>query len=303
MSTDFQSYNAGYVPGADTAPLISSFQHARITGETHRAVFTDGVLTQDTSLQESATGADTSAFAGTSGWESTARNPNGLPVTSLLPTTLVTLGGVQAPVSSFVRAGLLTQMPDGTYTEATAAAEVAPEDTSDILPMEPESMAAVNAALEPLPQDAYDGLAAVAVGVALGTVDAAALAHRFTAVSGLGGEDAAQRIAFVQSAYQAHADHAVTSRSGLSAEDLPGFWQWARDTRRSELQQAIQAQVSRNDVKGYAQLAARWQAATAPSIASIKAAGFQTRNLGQKDEVFIGGMWQTPGAAAKIGLF
>ena len=33
MSTDFQSYNAGYVPGADKAPLISSYQPARITGE------------------------------------------------------------------------------------------------------------------------------------------------------------------------------------------------------------------------------------------------------------------------------
>jgi len=308
MSDNFQRYSA-FPTSKDAPAQASSYTPARTVGETQRATFTDGVLTQGTDTSARATGTDTSAFAGSAGFEATARNPNGVPVTALLPTTLVTLDGVQAPVSSFVAAGRLARGADGTYREATAAelaqrtaAEVAPADTADILPMEPDSMAAVNAALEPVPQHSFDGLAAVGVGVALGTIDPAVLALKFTEVSGLGGEDAAQRIGFVQAAYQAQADHALTGRGGISADDLPAFYEWARENRRGELQQAIQKQVSQHDVSGYRALAERWQEATPPTIQALASAGFLVRNLGRTDEVFIGGHWMTPGAAAKVGL-
>ena len=252
--------------------------------------------------KESATGADTSAFAGTSGFEATARNQNGTPVTVLLPTTLVTIGGVQAPVSSFLASGILQKMPDGTYTEAAAVPEVAPEDTSDVLPMEADAMAAVNAALDTVDQGNLDGLMAVGIAVAVNGLDPRTLGHKFSAVSGYGGAEGAQRLETMRAAYQAQADQALMTRSGIGADDLPAFYEWARENRRGELQQALQRQLQDHDVSGYAALAQRWLSATPPSIAAIQAAGIPVRNLGQADEVFIQGQWLTPRAAAKIGL-
>ena len=107
---------------------------------------------------------------------------------------------------------------------------------------------------------------ALGVDVALGSLDPAKLAHRFNEVSGLGGEDAAQRFSFVQTAFQAQADYALTSRIAIGAADLPAFYEWARGNRRGELQQAIQKAVSQHDVSGYRALAERWQAATPPSL-------------------------------------
>ncbi|MBA4178781.1 MAG: hypothetical protein C0505_19835 [Leptothrix sp. (in: Bacteria)] len=92
------------------------------------------------------------------------------------------------------------------------------------------------------------------------------------------------------------------TRSGIGADDLPAFYEWARQNRRGELQQAVQRQLQGHDVSGYRALAERWLSATPPSIKAIAAAGIPVRNLGQADEVFIQGQWMTPGAAAKVGL-
>ena len=302
MTTDFQRYTAHETP-VDAPPPVSSYQPSRICGETQRATFTDGKLTQDTSSLERARVSDASAFAGSQGFESTARNQNGTPVTALLPTTLVVLDGMQGPISSFLATGRLVKTADGTYTEATAAPEVATQDTSDVMPLDAQTMDAVNAALDTVDQGSLDGLAATAVAVAVNGLDATTLRAKFTTVSGLGGDDAAQRLGTMQAAYQAQADRALMTRSGLSADDLPAFYDWCKANHRGELQQAVQRQLSSHDVSGYRALADRWFSATPPTLKALTAAGFQTRNLGQADEVFIEGQWMTPKAAAKVGLF
>lgn len=299
--SDYQSYTAFQAP-VDVAPPISSYQAARITGETHRVTFTDGVVSQGVDSKESARVSDLNPWAGTDHFAATARNPNGTPVTVLLPTTLVTVGGVQAPVSSFLASGVLQKMADGTFTEAEAVPEVAPEDTSDVLPMDADAMAAVNAALDTVDQGNLDGLMAVGIAVAVNGLDPRTLGHKFSAVSGYGGNEGAQRLETMRAAYQAQADQALMTRSGIGADDLPAFYEWAKQNRRGELQQAVQRQLQGHDVSGYAALAQRWLSATPPSIAAIQAAGIPVRNLGQADEVFIQGQWMTPGAAAKVGL-
>lgn len=299
--SDVQRHSMYQAPADAPAP-ISSYQAARQCGETLRATFTDGVLTEGSDTQDRARVSDASAFAGSEGFAATARNQNGTPVTALLPTTLVTIDGVQAPISSFVAAGRLQKTADGSYSEAAAAPEVAPNDASDVMPMDAQTMDAVNAALETVDQGSLDGLMAMGVAVAVNGLDPRTLDHKFTSVSGLGGEDAAQRLGTMQAAYQAQADRALMTRSGLSADDLPAFYAWAKATHRGELQQAVQRQLQSHDVSGYRALADRWFSATPPSLKALSSAGFQTRNLGSGDEVFIGGQWMSPGAAARVGL-
>jgi hypothetical protein len=106
----------------------------------------------------------------------------------------------------------------------------------------------------------------------------------------------------MQAAYQAQADKALMTRSGMSESELPAFYAWAKATHRGELQQAVQRQLHSHDVSGYRALAERWFAATPPSIKAIEAAGLPVRNLGQKAEVFVSGRWMTPAAAAKVRL-
>jgi hypothetical protein len=106
----------------------------------------------------------------------------------------------------------------------------------------------------------------------------------------------------MRGAYQAQADQALMSRSGMGESDLPAFYEWAKANHRGELQQAVQRQLQSHDVSGYRALADRWFAATPPSIKAIESAGFPVRNLGQSAEVFIVGQWMTPAAAAKIRL-
>ena len=88
----------------------------------------------------------------------------------------------------------------------------------------------------------------------------------------------------------------------MAQADLQGFYQWARENHRGELQQAVQRQMQQADVSGYKPLADRWMAATAPSVAALKAAGVPVRTHTAGSEVFLRGQWMSPGAAAKAGL-
>jgi hypothetical protein len=163
-------------------------------------------------------------------------------------------------------------------------------------------MQEVNAALAPVEQSLLDGLAAVGTGVAIGRLDAADLVTKFQQSSGCDSDEAHARLTAIKAAYQAQADGALMSRSGVTPGDLPLFYAWAKAHHQGELQECVSRQIHGHDVSGYKALASQWKAATAPLLASLKAAGIPTRQQGSGHEAFIRGSWMSPSAAARAGL-
>jgi hypothetical protein len=151
-------------------------------------------------------------------------------------------------------------------------------------------------------QGYLDALISTCVGVGSGQLPASALALKFAQVSGLGIDESAGRAAVVMGAYQAQADEALASRSGIEAADLPDFYAWCKANHRGDLQEAMQKQVRMHDVQGYTALASRWLATVPPSLQALKAAGLPVRTLSRTPEVYLQGQWMTPGAAALAGL-
>jgi hypothetical protein len=298
--SNYQSYQAYQAPAEEPrvfGPTVA------IRDTMSRVTMSGDVVTETSATGHKTTTSELNQFLGTGTFAESARNQNGVPVTELLPTTLVTIGGMQAPIATFVSAGLLVKTASGSYAEPTAQTVQAPQaDTSDVLPISEDSMAQVNLALDSVDQGNLDSLMAVGMGVVTGRLDPSALAHKFGQVSGYGGEEGAARLAVVRGAYQAQADEALTTRAGLRADDLPEFYQWARENRQGKLQETLHKQLRMHDVSGWKELAAQWMAATPPSINTLKAGGFSVRDQGGKHEVFVQGSWMTPGAAARAGL-
>jgi len=261
-----------------------------------------GVMEIQSAAPVQINGAEINPYYGTDSFAATARNPNGLPVTQILPSTLVRIDGLQAPVSFFVDEGMLALQADGTYIQTEPNQAPAPADASDYLPIDDAGMASINDALAPLEQKSLDGVAAFAVGVAIGTLSMDALANRFTVETGCDPAEGTRRIGAAAAVYQAQADTALMTRNGIDREDLPAFYLWARQHHREALQHAIHHQLYRHDVSGYKHLADKWASATPPSVAALKAAGVPVRTTQGVAEAFIQGQWMTPAAAARAGV-
>lgn len=290
-----------YAPTPGDVPGPSSHQ-TRICGVVQRVTLTNGAMTEESIATDKGRVSEVNPWHGTDSFKATARNQNGTPVHELLPTTLVEIGGVQASIATFVAQGVLHKSADGSYSESPAVAEVAPVDTADTLPLTEQAMAQVNEALAPVDQGSLDGLLATGLGAALGTIDNRTLQHKWTQVSGLGGDEGQAQLAVVVGAYQAQADAALLTRGGIEGADLSAFYAWARKNHRGELHQAMQRQVQGHDVSGYKALADRWMSETPPSLNALKAAGVPTRTHTMGSEVWLRGQWMTPGAAARAGL-
>ena len=301
MSNNFQSYQIGQEE-LHPEPARNSGPQVFIRDTVTKVSTIDGVVTETTSGHQKDTAAGLNPYHGTASVLATARHPQGLPVTEILPSTLVTIDGIQASVSMWVSEGRLQKTADGTYVEGAGNAPTMMEDTSDFLPISEQAMGTINAALAEVDQGSLDGLAAVGTGVAIGRLDLGKLAHKFGQASGLASEESHARIATITAAFQAQADAALKTRSGIGAEDLPAFYQWARANRQGQLQEAVQKQLHQHDVSGYKVLASQWVASTAPSLNALRAAGHTVRQQGEKPEVFIAGSWMSPSAAARAGL-
>jgi hypothetical protein len=301
MNSNFASYQIGQdephpEPARNNGPQV--FVRDTIT----KVSSVDGADTEATQGLQKDTAASLNPHHGTESVLATARHPRGLPFTEITPDLLVTVDGVQASVAFWVSEGRLQKSADGTYVEGAGNAPAVMEDTSDVLPISEQAMGTINAALAEVDQGSLDGLSALGMGVAVGRLDVGTLAHKFGQASGLASEESHARIATITAAFQAQADAALKSRSGIGAEDLPGFYQWAKANHREQLQEAVQKQLHRHDVSGYAALASKWKASVAPSLNAFKAAGIPVRSQGNTPEVFVAGSWMTPSAAARAGL-
>ena len=281
--------------------------HDTVTRTTTTA---DGQVIVTGHTHHQATAAELNPHHGTGSVLATARNPDGRPVLAILPTTMIEIDGLQAPVSFWVKEGRLHKTADGGYGEggtseqqtaqATAAAAQAP--TSDIVPLSAEGIAGVNLALGDTPAGHVDGILGMAAGVVSGSMDAAALVAHFSRVSGYSPEDCHARLTVMAAPFQAQADAALTTRAGLAAGDLPEFYAWAKANQKEALRDCMLKQIHGSDVSGYRALASKWQNTVAPSLDAFRGAGVPVRNQGGKSEVFLQGSWMSPGAAARAGL-
>jgi hypothetical protein len=300
----YQTYMIGQddpqpIPDAISNP---SSPH-RIGGVLSRVSSVDGEVTETTQAHDTGNTGELNPHHGTDSILATAQHPQGLPVYEIEATTLVKVNGVQAPVSFWVREGVLQKNADGSFTEAASKpVEQAQADTSGFHPIGPHQMAVVNAALGDVDQVSLDGLAAVAMGVAVGRLDASALSTKFSQVSGHDGEQGSGRLESIRAVYQEQADTAITTRYGIAPADLPAFYTWARQNLQGQLTDAVMKQMHTHDVSGYKAIAARWLSVTPPSAAAMKAAGHPLRMQGDNREVFVRGSWMRPEAASRMGL-
>lgn len=267
----------------------------------------DGVTTETRKGTESGRVSDNNPHAGTESILATAVHPRGLPVHAIEDSTLVTVNGLQAPASFWVKEGLLTKAADGTITEATAVPQEVSDEASsdDIRPIHPENMAEIHAALQGVEESSVQGILAIGVGVATGRLDMAALEAKWAQVTGQGGEDS--NLGRMQEILQHQADHAVVTH-GVASEDLGQFYAWAQTHSRDQLADAIGKQLHFADTSGYRALVTKFLATVPPSAEALKKAGIPVRRSSHRVgavEVFIPGAgngWMSPEAAARAGL-
>lgn len=263
----------------------------------------DGVVTETSQTHDIGSVAELNPHHGTDSILATARHPRGLPVYEIEANTLIEVNGVQAPVAFWVKEGVIQKNADGSFSEASSRPQETPEvDTADYQQIGGRDMATVNDALAEVDQGNFDGLAATAIGTAIGRIDPGALLNKFSQVSGHGGEEAQSRVDSIMAIYQGQADSAITARFGIARADLPAFYQWARVNHQGQLHEAVHKQVHQHDVSGYKPMADRWLTSNPPSAAALKAAGYPLRMQGQQQEVFVQGQWMRPEAAARLSM-
>ncbi|MYN39786.1 hypothetical protein GTP55_10415 [Duganella sp. FT109W] len=237
-------------------------------------------------------------------WRQTARTPSGSPTNLIEGKTIVRLNGVEAPIDSFVRSGILLKSGDN-YTLPNAPQpeqQVQEQYNPDAATMPPEIEQAANDALAPFEQGTYDAAIANSVALAVGDMDMSEMTAGIVRRSGMDPADVEQRAQFVVSAFQAQAD-SYLSKQGLDASDLPAFYEWCRSSRnKAALKEAVQRQVYHHDMAAYKPLVTKYMNDNAPDAATLRANGFDVRSTAKGDVVFVSGVWMAVEAAAKAGM-
>lgn len=302
----YQHYQIGQddpqpIPDAIREPV----SQVRIRDTMYSVTSNDGAVTETTQTDDRGTVSELNRhFHGASPILATVQRPDGRPVIEIEATDLVTVNGVQASVAFWVSEGVLQKRADGTFGEATerAAAEPAKADTSDYFPVSAEGMAAINGALEVIPEGSLDSLAGIGMGMASGRLEMSHLIEKYAQISGAGLDESGAKVSAIVAEYQKQADTAITARFGIASSDLSEFYTWAKRNMPGQLGEAAQMQMRKHDVSGYRAIAARWLSVTPPSAAALKAAGHGLRMQGGTQEVFVRGQWMRPEAAARMGL-
>jgi len=308
--SDFQSYQHYQAPATESVPEPINPRINAEAGTTVSVVSINGQTFTEMRGVEKMTAdelnpryQDGSVFA-------TAKSAlGGIGVGAIKPDTLITINGVQATCQTFENAGLIHRDARGEYQEGSGRADEpqeAPqahtEGTADAVEMPSEIQEGVNRALDGVEDQQLVPLVASGIAVATGELDISRLEAQLSNFSGVSKEEAASRVAFMQEAYQAQADTAVTSRCGISAEDLPAFWAYCKESRQlGSLRDALNLQVHKSSMSGYRALADRFLSDNPPSLAAVVAAGMETRQLGDRAEVLIEGRWLPLATAAKLG--
>jgi hypothetical protein len=305
--SDYASYQTYQAPSEESAQAPVQSRVDADAGMTTRVIIRNGVSTVEQTTSRGITGAELNPHHGDGSVFETARSKHSIGLQEITDETLLTINGVQATAKFFKAEGYIHQTADGKWVEGSGQAEAAPEaapeaDTSNDLSMPGEVAEAVDRALDGVADSNIDPLVATGIAVATGQADLAILARKMVQWSGATPQEAATRIATMQQAYQMQADSAITSRTPVSAADLPHLYAWAKQAAPAELRCAVQSQIHSNDFSGYRALAERYLASNPPSLNAVRAAGIEVRTEGKVPEVFLEGRWITLPTAARLGM-
>lgn len=267
----------------------------------------NGVVSSSFSASSVDTGKDLTPYAADD-WRGTARTPYGTPTNDITEDSIVRIDGLSAQVSTFVKTGILVKQGDsyvlaaseGQPQEVQQEEEDAPPESGS---MPTEIVEAINSAMDGLPDSAVQKGGAIGIAAALGDASFEDVVAGVAQGSGMDSAEAAQRAQFVMDAYQAQADNYLTGHQGLTAGDLPDFYDFCRrQENKGALQDAIQKQVYGNSMSAWKPLVDKYMSGTAPSAATLKANGFATKTGPNGEElVRIQGAWMSTQAAAKAG--
>lgn len=277
-------------------------------GSTHRATLVDGTTTTEELHKGVSVGsAELNPYYGTDSIFATAQTLHGTPAREITADTLITVDGIQGKVSALEGAGLVHRTRDGSYAEGPDpninAAEAPAARTEPELDMPQEHATAVDQALDRVADGHIFPLMASGIGLATGELDAKVVIHQMAQYTGLSPDEAAERLVTLMNVYQAQADTAITTRAGISKEDLPDFWRWAKASKPGALKSALQKQMYDRDFAGFRDLTNQYFADNPPSREAVERGGYQTRQTGELPEVFMDGRWMTIQAAARLGYF
>lgn len=301
-----QNYEAPADAAIYRAPLVNAD-----AGTTIRVVEVNG----ETTISEDRRGSRASAAELNPHYNdgtvfATAKSRNGTFVRSITEETLITINGVQASCKNFEEAGLIHRDASGAFVEgpsaeAAEASKETPEETGgvDELHMPDDVITEVHRAFDTLQDHHVDPILAMGVAATMGQMDFTQVAAKLVNFSGTRPAEAEGQVEYVRAAYQEQANAAVSARCGIAPEDIGDFWAYCKENHSGSLRDAVNEQLHRGSMGGYRALAGRYMAANPPTLAAVKAGGYETRSLGATPEVLIDGKWMTVQIAARLGYF
>ncbi|MCA7959529.1 hypothetical protein C6Q21_00760 [Burkholderia multivorans] len=310
---DFATYQT---PVSDEAEQPTSQTITANEGGTYSVTIDgSGPRSSYSSVSTINTAEDFSAFdAGD--WRSTARTDQGAPTNEITKDSVVTIGGVTAKVETFAATGILQKQGDqyvqtggnasgGQPQQAEAGQEQQEQGQGNDTALMPRDVVeTIDRAVEGMSQATVQSGMSLAVAAAVGDIAVEDVAVGVARHTGLDPADAAQRTQFIIDAYQAQTDQFLTSRMGLSAEGLPGFYEWAKQPEnKSALQEAIKGQLYGNSMAGWRPIVSQYFASVSPSADALKARGFETKQSSDGTTlVRIQGHWMSVSSAASAGF-
>lgn len=244
-----------------------------------------------------------------SDWRATARNPNGgFRTNDITAASIVEIDGVSAPISTFLQIGAMVKDGDGfalagQTQDPTNGADQRQEANPDTATLDAAQERAALEALAPISQSTFDSCIASGAALVTNEMNFEDIVAKVSTQTGLDPDDAAQRIGVVRDTYQAQADAFIT-KAGVHPDDLEDFYNWCRGAgNKNVLKEAVQKQLYERDMSGYRKLIKGFDAATPPSVQTLKDRDFPTRTLRGVDEVRVNGQWLSIKSAAKAGIF
>lgn len=261
----------------------------------------------------------------TGGILATVQNNAGFTTNNITPESTVELPGMgRTTVKVAERLGYLQRVGDGLYVEGSnmgkggkPSSEEAPQDGTQQgnqqAPAEdgPELFWGKNEQayadlIDPIPQSVYDSMLGSAAASLVGDDDSAEsmlpnLSNRLASAMGI---DPAQAQAMVKAGagmWQQQADQ-MAMEAGLDLDELPYFYEWAKENHRNDLQQAIQQHLFGRNTKGYAALVERYFDDHLPSEEALKRHNIPTKTQNGTTMVQLKGSWMSLESAVKARL-
>ncbi|WP_250519208.1 hypothetical protein [Caballeronia sp. ATUFL_M1_KS5A] len=252
-------------------------------------------------------------------WRSTARNARtGSRTAEVDDESIVTIGGVSGKVRDFVNAGAIPrEYAHGAVTQ-TPVTRTAPEKKNDGDSVEtqepppsahdveiaPEIADTLNKSVADMEQHVFDDAVSVSISEMARGGDFESVAERVARASGMEPKQAKELVALHREAHQRSAGEYLTSKAGLSSEDLDGFREFCQEGKQSAtFKAAIQNQLRGGSFAGYDTLVDLYFQHVPPTIEALQEAGLETgKDSRGEPTVKIHGVWMTTAAAAKSRL-